>query len=72
MAEFQCSGVSPPAYAFPSILPSGRTYRRHLPGGVAGPFYQPTIHGREKQIKERLAEIRRLRGGQLPSEEDQR
>ncbi len=53
MAEFRDAGASPPDYAFPSILPSGRTHRRHLPQGVAGPYYQPTTHGREKQIKER-------------------
>ena len=48
-----------------------RRYRqRHLPEGVTGPFYQPTTHGREKQIKERLDEIRRLRNGQLPPEDD--
>jgi putative ATPase len=39
-----------------------RRYRqRHLPEGVAGPFYEPTTHGRERQIKERLDEIRRHR-----------
>jgi putative ATPase len=40
-----------------------RQYRqRHLPDGVRGPFYQPTTHGRERAIKERLDEIRRQRG----------
>jgi putative ATPase len=39
-----------------------RRYRqRHLPAGVAGPFYEPTAHGRERQLKERLDEIRRIR-----------
>jgi putative ATPase len=39
-----------------------RRYRqRHLPEGVTGPFYQPTTHGRERQIKERLDEIRKAR-----------
>jgi putative ATPase len=39
-----------------------RRYRqRHLPEGVSGPFYEPTTHGRERAIKERLDEIRRIR-----------
>ncbi|MCC6629859.1 MAG: replication-associated recombination protein A [Chloroflexi bacterium] len=39
-----------------------RRYRqRHLPEGVSGPFYEPTMHGRERAIKERLDDIRRIR-----------
>jgi putative ATPase len=53
-------------YAYTHDYPEGdpRRYRqRHLPEGVVGPFYEPTTHGRERQIKERLDEIRRLRDG---------
>lgn len=57
-------------YTYTHDFPEGdpRRYRQHhLPEGVAGPFYEPTTHGREKQIKERLDEIRRQRNGQAPA-----
>jgi putative ATPase len=50
------------AYAHDYAEGDPRRYQqRHLPDGVNGPFYEPTTHGRERAIKERLDEIRRLR-----------
>jgi putative ATPase len=50
-------------YQYPHNHPGGWVRQQYLPDGLEGTrFYEPTDHGREARLKERLAELRRAAG----------
>ena len=56
------SGVG---YNYPHNAPGAFVADDHLPPELAGArFYEPTEHGLEAKLGERLRELRRLRGGE--------
>jgi putative ATPase len=60
------SGVG---YRYPHDAPGGFVADDHLPPELAGArLYEPTEHGLEAKLAERLRELRRLRGGDVPEE----
>ena len=49
-------------YEYAHDAPEGETAQRHLPQELHGArFYQPTDHGLERELKQRLERLRRLR-----------
>ena len=55
------SGVG---YRYPHDAPGAFVAEDHLPDELAGSrFYEPTEHGLEARLAERLRELRQLRGG---------
>ncbi len=50
-------------YIYPHNLPAGVAAQQHLPDDLAGAsYYQPTGHGAEAAISERMAAVRKLLG----------
>jgi putative ATPase len=57
------SGVG---YRYPHDAPGGFVADDHLPPELAGSqLYQPSEHGLEAKLAERLRELRRLRSGEV-------
>ena len=49
------------SYDYPPDMPDGISFQEYLPGGEPGRYYVPEERGRERELRERLEAVRRIR-----------
>ncbi len=48
-------------YQYPPDMPDGVSDQEYLPGAPSGPYYVPEERGRERELKDRLEAVRKIR-----------
>ncbi len=54
------------SYQYPPDMPDGISSQSHLPGGEPGRYYAPEDRGREREFRERLEAVRKIRRERNP------